>query len=327
VPSGLADAQANIRVLDCAPDADDFLQEVLHGLRQPQKTLPCKFFYDERGSQLFDAICELPEYYPTRTELGIMQAHVAEMAKCLGRSCMLVEFGSGSGIKTRVLLDHLQEPVAYIPVDISRECLHNSAAMLQARYPALRVLPVCADYTQLFALPVVEIPYARNAVYFPGSTIGNFTVREAHEFLCRVAKLCGPGGGLLIGVDLKKDRHILEAAYNDAQGVTAAFNLNVLQRINEELGGDFNLDAFEHCAIYNADEGRIEMHLVSRYAQTVRVDNRDFGFRAGETILTEYSHKYSLDGFARLAMRSGWRLQNVWTDEQQMFSVQYLTVT
>jgi dimethylhistidine N-methyltransferase len=326
MPSAMASTQIEIQMLDCAPDTDDFLGEVLHGLSQPRKTLPCKFFYDERGSQLFDAICELPEYYPTRTELSIMQAHVAEMAQCLGNSCMVVEFGSGSGIKTRVLLDHLSQPVAYIPVDISRECLRNSAAMLQARYALLRVLPVCADYTQFFTLPEVEIPFARSAAYFPGSTIGNFTVGEAREFLCRVAELCGPGGGLLIGVDLKKETRILEAAYNDAQGVTAAFNLNVLRRINQELGGDVQLDQFEHRAVYNKSEGRIEMHLVSVCEQTLRVDNRDFHFRTGETILTEYSHKYSLDDFARLASLSGWTVQQVWTDEEQMFSVQYLTV-
>jgi dimethylhistidine N-methyltransferase len=326
MPSILAHANASIQVLDCAPDTSDFLKEVLHGLSQAQKTIGCKFFYDERGSQLFDAICELPEYYPTRTELGIMQAHVVDMAKCLGSSCMLVEFGSGSGIKTRVLLDHLQKPVAYIPVDISRECLRNSAAMLQARYAALRVLPVCADYTQAFALPVVEVPFARRAVYFPGSTVGNFTVREAHDFLCRVAQLCGRGSGLLIGVDLKKNSSILEAAYNDAQGVTAAFNLNVLRRINQELGGDFDLHEFEHRAIYNKAAGRIEMHIVSRREQTVRVGNCVFRFQTGETILTEYSHKYSLDDFARLATHSGWQVQQVWTDERQLFSVQYLTV-
>lgn len=320
-----AQSRTDIRVLDCAPDSDDFLQEVLHGLSQQQKTLPCKFFYDERGSQLFDAICELPEYYPTRTELGIMQEHVAQMAECLGSSCMLIEFGSGSGIKTRVLLDHLSEPVAYIPVDISRECLRNSAAMLQSRYASLRVLPVCADYTQFFSLPAVEAPFARHAVYFPGSTIGNFTVGEAHEFLCRVAELCGQGGGLLIGVDLKKDTSTLEAAYNDSQGVTAAFNLNVLRRINDELDGDFALDEFEHRAVYNDAAGRIEMHLESRRDHTVHVDDREFQFRAGETILTEYSHKYSLDDFAHLASRSGWCVRQVWTDEQHKFSVQYLT--
>ena len=255
-----------------------------------------------------------------------MQEHGTEMAKCLGSSCMLVEFGSGSGIKTRVLLDHLLQPVAYIPVDISRECLRNSAAMLQARYPTLRVLPVCADYTQFFTLPSVEVPFARHVVYFPGSTIGNFTPQEAHEFLCRVADLCGEGGGLLIGVDLKKDKHILEAAYNDAQGVTAAFNLNVLHRINQELGGDFQLDQFQHCAIYNEAEGRIEMHLVSQREQVVHVNNRDFYFDIDETILTEYSHKYSLNGFAGLAALAAWHVQQVWTDEQELFSVQYLTV-
>ncbi len=305
----------------------DFYDEVLSGLRQTPKTLPCKFFYDERGSRLFDQICELPEYYPTRTEMGIMQAHVDEMTARFGPDCRLVEYGSGSSLKTRILLDHAPHLAAYVPVDISREHLRRSAQALRAAYPALEVLDVCADYTQEFSLPSCRRAAASTGVYFPGSTIGNFPPSEAAPFLTRMAALCGKNGGLLIGVDLKKDTQTLEAAYNDAQGVTAAFNLNLLTRINRELDGNFALDQWEHRAIYNPVEGRIEMHLVSRRDQPVRIGNAAICFDRGETIHTESSYKYNLDGFATLAQSAGWRVENVWTDPERLFSVQYLTAT
>ncbi|HVF11165.1 MAG TPA: L-histidine N(alpha)-methyltransferase, partial [Abditibacteriaceae bacterium] len=247
---------------DFEPQADCFREEVLHGLQQPQKELPCKYFYDERGSHLFDQICRLEEYYPTRTELAIMQEHAGAMAQLLGRGCLLIEYGSGSSLKTRVLLDHLAAPAAYVPIDISRAHLMRSAGRLAAAYPGLKVLPVCADYTTDFTLPTCHRPIARKAVYFPGSTIGNFDPTQAQNFLCHIAEICGVGGGLLIGIDLKKDACILEPAYNDARGVTAAFNLNLLRRINRELGADFQLDRFQHYAFYNEELGRIEMHLV-----------------------------------------------------------------
>lgn len=319
-------APHNISLHDAAPPRDGFRDEVLRGLGQPQKTLPCKFFYDRRGSELFERICELDEYYPTRTEMAIMARYAPEMAVLLGRDCLLVELGSGSSLKTRALLDHLESPAGYVPVDISREHLLQSARALAADYPGLSVLPVCADYTQRFRLPAPDKNISRRAVYFPGSTVGNFEPHAARGFLRRVAALCGAGGALLVGVDLKKDTATLEAAYNDGRGVTAAFNLNLLQRINRELDGDFAIEHFSHRAIYNEQAGRIEMHLASRREQTARVAGATFAFRESEMILTEYSYKYGLNDFARLASEAGWRVARVWTDERRLFSVQYLTV-
>ncbi|MBI3964359.1 MAG: L-histidine N(alpha)-methyltransferase [Chloroflexi bacterium] len=315
-----------VRLLDLEPRLDTFREEVLDGLWRSPKRLPCKFFYDDRGSQLFDAICELDEYYPTRTELDILHRHVGAMAAAIGPRCRVVEYGSGSGVKTRILLDALEEPVAYVPIDISREHLLRSARRLAAAYPDLEVLPVCADYTQSFDLPDSTRLARRTVVYFPGSTIGNFDLDEAREFLRHIGAICGPGGGLLIGVDLKKDPTILHAAYNDAQGVTAAFNLNLLARINRELGADLRLDHFAHYAFYSPEPGRIEMHLVSLSDQTAEVGGEAIAFEHGESILTEYSYKYSLGGFRRLAADASFDVQDVWVDDHHRFSVQYLTV-
>lgn len=313
-------------VHDFGPARDDFRADVLHGLRQARKQVPCKYFYDQRGSQLFDQICALPEYYPTRTELAIMARHAAEIAEAMGPRCRIVEYGSGSSTKTRVLLDDAQDPCSYVPLDISREHLLDAAARLAARYPALNILPVCADYTSRFTLPDGDAA-ARTIIYFPGSTIGNFEPHDARAFLQAAAERAGPGGGLLIGVDLKKDPATLHAAYNDSAGVTAAFNLNLLERINRELDGDFRLDQFDHYAFYNPRLGRIEMHLVSRRMQTVTVGDQRFDFREGEAIFTESSYKYTLDQFASLASASGWNVEKVWTDERRLFSVQYLSST
>ena len=315
-----------IELHDFEPKLDNFREEVARGLGQTPKTLPCKFFYDERGSQLFDQICELPEYYLTRTESALMRQHSREMAALCGPRCLLVEYGSGSSSKTRILLDHLAQPAAYVPIDISREHLVRSAIALKMRYARLQVLPVCADYTQRFTLPTPNTPAARALVYFPGSTIGNFQPHEAQTFLTHIAQLCGAGGGLLIGVDLKKDPQILEPAYNDSQGITAEFNLNLLRRMNVELGADFDLNQFRHRAIYNQEVGRIEMQLISECAQTAHLDDLTISFAPDEIITTEYSYKYSLDGFKQLARRSGFQVEQVWTDERQLFSVQYLTV-
>ena len=310
---------------DLSPARDDFRSQVLGGLRQSRKQLPCKFFYDRRGSQLFDQICQLPEYYLTRAELAILQAHVGEMAEAAGGHCLLVEYGSGSSLKTRLLLEHLRDPAGYVPLDISREHLLDAATRLSAMFPRLTILPVCADYTRPFELPQCD-GAARNVVYFPGSTIGNFDPHEARVFLRAAAERCGAGGGLLIGVDLKKDPAVLHAAYNDAAGVTAAFNLNLLARINRELDGTFDLARFAHYAFYNPRVGRIEMHLVSRSDQTVSVAGHQFPFREGETVFTESSYKYTLPEFQSLARQSGWIVQKVWTDERRTFSVQYLSV-
>jgi dimethylhistidine N-methyltransferase len=315
---------------DCAPPPDDFCADVIAGLQRAPKELSCKYFYDARGSQLFDRICELDEYYPTRTERDILCEHGAAMARALGPDCLLIEYGSGSSSKTTILLDKLLEthcdPAAYVPLDISREHLLHSAQRLAAIYAPLPVVPVCADYTREFSLP--NFPTAsRRVVYFPGSTIGNFTPQEAQQFLSRIATLCGADGGLLIGVDLKKDASILHNAYNDAAGVTAEFNLNLLQRINSELGAHWPLQNFAHVAFYNEAQGRIEMHLESLCTQTLFVDDIPFHFAASERIHTENSHKYSLDEFAALAAPAGWEVQQVWTDKHQWFSVQYLTTT
>jgi dimethylhistidine N-methyltransferase len=306
--------------------ACEFLDDVLAGLSRRDKHLPCKHFYDERGSQLFEEICELPEYYPTRCELAILQAHAADMADRLGPGCVLIEFGSGSSRKTRLLLDHLAGPVTYVPVDISRDFLLASANRLAGDYPHVSIVPQCADFARPFRLPASLRPEARRVVYFSGSTIGNFGPAEAHRLLRQIARLVGPGGGLLIGVDLKKDRAILEPAYDDAQAVTAAFNLNLLARINRELGADFVLDRFRHRAFYNEPHGRIEMHLVSLESQTVHLAGHCFHLAPGETICTEYSHKYSLVEFASLAQGAGLGVRDVWTDEAGLFSVQFAQV-
>jgi dimethylhistidine N-methyltransferase len=309
---------------DFKPGRDSFLAEVLIGLRKPQKELPTKYLYDERGSQLFERICELKEYYITRTEASIMQAHIEEMVELVGPRVVVIEHGCGNCEKVRFLMDHLHDPVAFIPVDISQEQLLRVARELDSVYPQLQVLPVCADYTSTFELPAPKRESERTVVYFPGSTIGNFDPIPAKHFLEHIASLCGSGGALLIGVDLKKDPALLHNAYNDAQGLTAAFNLNLLERINRELDCDFRLDGFEHYAFYNPRESRVEMHLVSNKDQAVHVDGRTIPFARGESIWTENSYKYNLDEFEQMAAAAGFRVERVWLDERQWFSVQYL---
>lgn len=312
---------------DLKPSSDAFLDEVLHGLSAAPKAIPAKFFYDARGAELFEQICEAPEYYPTRTEIAIMRDYADEMAQAIGADLVLIEFGSGSGRKTRILLDALA-PAAYLPIDISREQLIDSANAIAQEFPLVDVHAICADYSNELVLPpLARLQTQRRVVYFPGSTIGNFTPTEARAFLQRTAQLAGPGGGLLIGVDLKKSPHLLNAAYNDAQGVTAAFNLNLLARINRELGADFDLGAFEHCAFYDQKLGRIEMHLRARTAQKVTLAGRSFSFAKGETIHTENSCKYHIDEFSALASSSGWRAVKVWTDPAKLFSVHYFSAT
>ncbi len=322
----MSTSPSTLPLIDLQPDTDSFREEVCAGLRSTPKTIPSKFLYDERGSKLFEAICELEEYYPTRTEIGIMERHVDAMAEALGPGVLLVEYGSGSSRKTRILLDHLTAPAGYVPIDISKEHLLQAAEELDEAYPDLPVRPVCADYTAEVRLPDPGRPVRRTVVYYPGSTIGNFTTDRARDFLAHIRSLVGPEGGLLIGVDLQKEESILQDAYDDAEGVTAAFNKNMLRRINRELEADFDLDRFEHEARYNTAEGRVEMHLVGTASQDVTVDGETFTFAAGETICTEYSCKYTLDGFAELAASAGWRVERVWTDDHPLFSVQYCTV-
>ncbi len=313
-----------ITLIDYHPPSGDIRQEVLDGLTQPQKRLSPKWLYDDEGSRLFDQITELSEYYPTRTELGILNAHIAEMAELIGSRAAIVEFGAGSSVKIRILLDNLYAPAAFIPVDISGEHLLDASRQLAKDYPDLEILPVCADFTQSFDLPVPAETVNRNLVFFPGSTIGNFSLEQARQLLKVMAIEAGAGGGLLIGVDLKKDTATLESAYNDAAGVTAEFNLNLLARLNRELNADFDLRTFTHRAVYNDGKGRIEMHLVSEKNQSANIAGQQIDFSAGEHILTECSHKYELQEFAELAAEAGFTVRKVWTDAERMFSVQYL---
>jgi dimethylhistidine N-methyltransferase len=305
---------------------ENFREEVVAGLSKSPRRLPYKFFYDERGAQLFQEICDLPEYYITRTEIEILRLHGAEMAKALGPQIELIGLGTGAGTKTRILLEELHQPAVYVPIDISKEQLEKSSARFREMFPALQVLPVCADYLEPFELPLPRHLSSRSVVYFPGSTIGNFEPYIASDFLTRLVELAGDGGGLLIGVDLQKDRDVLERAYNDAAGVTAQFNKNLLARMNRDLGADFDLNRWQHHAIYNSTEGRIEIYLISDNEQTAHIGDREFQFRAGEEILTEYSYKHTIAGFIELARQAGFRFEHVWTDDARWFGVFYFTV-
>jgi L-histidine Nalpha-methyltransferase len=302
---------------------DDFTRTVLDGLSRSPKALPAKLLYDARGSELFDRICALEEYYPTRTEIGILTERAAEIGRLAGPGAVLVELGSGSSVKVRLVLDELEAPAAYIPIDISAEHLERAAAALKADYPELPIIPVAADFTRPIRLPEIANG-GRRLGFFPGSTIGNFEPAEAEGFLRRLRALLGGGARMVLGVDLKKDEGVLNAAYDDAAGVTAAFNLNLLHRINREAGGDFEPDGFAHRAFYNREKGRVEMHLVSRRDQLVTIAGTPIGFAADETIHTESSYKYALDEFAGLAGRAGWRALRQWTDAHQLFSVWFL---
>jgi dimethylhistidine N-methyltransferase len=298
-----------------------FRDDVLAGLALPQKAIPPKYFYDARGSKLFEAICELPEYYPTRTEMAIMERHVDEIARLLGPDTQLVEFGSGAGVKTRLMIDRL-EPSLYVPIEIAEVALREACADLARRFPWLNINAVVADFARPLRLPeFIGVPIRRKCVYFPGSTIGNFTPEAAAAFLAGVRETVGSGGMLVIGVDLKKAKRVLDAAYDDAQGVTAEFNLNLLARINRELGGDFQLKRFRHKAFYDEARGRVEMHLESLYQQFAHVAGRRFDFRTGETIHTEISCKYTVAEFQALAAGARFHAEAVWTDPANRFAV------
>jgi L-histidine Nalpha-methyltransferase len=297
--------------------------DVLRGLAQRPKQIAPLYFYDTRGSQLFDRICELPEYYLTRTETAIMAEHGDAIARCIGPRALLVEFGSGASRKTRLLLDRLPDLAAYVPVDISRSHLVAAAARVSHAYPWLEVLPVCADFTQPFELPSPARAPLRTAVFFPGSTIGNFDYGPALDLLELMGSIAGPDGALVIGVDLVKDPAILTRAYDDTAGVTAEFNLNVLRRLNREFGADFDVSAFAHAAVWVPAESRIEMHLVSLERQTVTLAGEPIEFARGEHLVTEHCHKYTVAGFEALAARAGWIAQRVWTDAECRFSLHY----
>lgn len=320
----MALAEPNVSFHDLHPPPGSFLDDVLAGLAKPQKEIPAKYFYDQRGCKLFEAICELPEYYLTRTEIIIMQDYAGEMANCLGPGCQLIEFGSGSSQKTRLLLEALN-PRVFMPVDIAAEQLRHSVFDLVPAFPGMRIAAVCADYTRPLKLPDCEHSgIARKAVYFPGSTVGNLTPEETLAFLTVARELVGPGGAMLVGVDLKKSPAVLNAAYNDSQDVTAEFNLNLLARINRELGADFDLSRFAHEAFYNQALGRVEMHLRSTVTQRVTVGGRAFAFREKETIHTENSYKYSVAEFRGLAEQAGFEPARTWADGDGLFAVHYL---
>ena len=299
--------------------------EIIDGLSAEKKRISPKYFYDERGSQLFDEITRLPEYYLTNTELRIMRDNIDDIVALVGKQASLIEFGSGSSLKTRVLLEHLTELAAYVPVDISAEHLHTSAAELRAEFPHIDILPVVADFTKEFDLPSPMVMPVRNVVYFPGSTIGNFEHNVAMDLLRVMHHEAGKNGALLIGVDLQKDPQVIEDAYNDSAGVTAEFNLNMLKHLNRNYGASFNTSEFEHRANYDEDKGRVVIELISQTDQTFEVGNTTFEIADGEAILTEYSHKYTLSGFAAMAEEVGFNVEKTWTDPDQLFSVQFLT--
>ena len=308
-------------------EEDDFLACVRAGLHQQAKTIPPKFFYDAHGSKLFDLICTTPEYYPTRTETGILERYGAEMAELIGTSCVLIELGSGSAIKTPLLLQHLDDDAAYVPIDICEPHLLQSTQRLQTMFPALHMQPLCADYTQIPTHTLKHFSSRRQVIFFPGSTIGNCTPEGAVQLLKHIAQVVGSHGALLIGVDCKKSPELLNAAYNDADGYTAAFNLNLLTRMQRELDAQLDADKFSHYAYYNAALGRIEMHLVSRCDQAIRLGNESFTFAEGETIHTENSYKYTSHEFQQLARSAGWHLKSTWSDNDGLFNVHYLSLS
>lgn len=310
------------------PDASAGFRSDFHaGLRKRPRILVPKYFYDAKGSELFDRICGLEEYYPFRVEKTLLREHAREISRLAGRECRVVEYGSGSSEKTRLLLESLRDPVAYIPIDISGEQLHQSAKEFAGAYPGVEVLPVCADYTEDYKLPSVARAFRRTLFFFPGSTIGNFLLRDAMRFLRRIAEEAERGDGLLVGIALQTDRAVLERAYNDAAGLTAAFNLNILRRARDELGAKIDVDGFAHQAIYDAERSRIEMRLVSRREQAIELDGVTYPFRAGEVLVTEYSHKYTDAGFIALASRAGFRSEAFWTDPRGLFSIHFLTTS
>lgn len=315
-----------IAVLDLAPAHDDFREQFVAGLSRRPRMLPSKFFYDENGAALFGKICELPEYYITSTEMRILREHGREIAAAFGPEIELIGLGTGAGTKTRLLLEHLDSPTAYLPVDISGEQLAQSTIRFSRLFPALEILPVCADYIEPFELPAAMRRPKRKIVYFPGSTIGNLEPAAAGQFLTKIRLMAESGGGALIGADLKKSKTILERAYNDSAGVTAQFNLNLLRRANRELGANFNLAQWQHFACYNETVGRIEMHLISSKTQSVSIAGMKFDFADGEHVITEFSYKYAPEELIALAGGAGLQFQELWTDAEKLFGLFFFTV-
>jgi len=311
---------------DFHPKLENFRDEVILGLGKTPKQLPCKFFYDSQGSELFSQICELEEYYPTRTELSIFQRYKDEIRNLIGEKALVIEYGSGGSQKIRMLLNMLDNPLAYMPIDISKDYLFADANKLAKDYPELEIIAVCADYTKSLTLPEVLVKFTKKVVFFPGSTIGNLDHEDAKNLLINTAHILKTGDGLLIGVDLKKDSKILNAAYNDEKGITAAFNLNLLTRINHNLNANFDLANFTHQAFYNELKGRIEMHIVSLKDQIININGIEIKINKNEAIHTENSYKYEIKEFQNLAQIAGFIATKVWTDPSNLFSVHYLTV-
>ena len=319
----MTSCDVDARASEAAADSD-FATALISGLSARKKSIPCRFFYDAEGSRLFERITDLPEYYPTRTEIGILRAHATDMAELAPAGAVLVEFGSGSSTKTEILLDAMPGLYAYVPIDISPSALEDATDRISGRFPSLSVAPIVGDFSHPLELPA-DLAHRPKLGFFPGSTIGNLTEKGAVALLASMRAILGDDSTLIIGADLKKDVRRLIAAYDDAEGVTAAFNLNLLRRANRELGADFDLYAFEHLATYDVRHGRIDMHLVSRFDQVVTIRGQRIRFFEGERIHTEHSHKYDVDGFGALVQRAGWRPQTVWTDPERLFSVHVLT--
>lgn len=312
------------------PGTQEDRAAILAALRQTPRRLPARFFYDERGAALFDEITRTAAYYPTRVETGILRAHAKPLSAWMGPGARIVEFGTGSGLKTRILLDAACQPASYVPIDVAGPQLQAVARELRQRYPSMEVLPLCADYTQPLQLPAADVGERRTVVFFPGSTIGNMEPQDALAFLRRIVSIAGPDGLLIIGVDCKKDVQVLERAYNDPEGVTAAFNRNILDHVNRITGADFDPSAFEHYAYYNPAAGRIEMHLIGVREQTVRIPDPGLApltiaLRAGEAIVTEHSYKYTVGEFRSLAGQAGYAVGEVLTDADEYFAVYVLT--
>ena len=306
------------------PNDEQLLEEVLNSLKKKQKELPCKLFYDKKGSELFDEISKLPEYYPTRTEIGIIKTNIEDISDHIGKNCLLVELGSGSSMKIRLLLNGLNELSAYVPLDISYNHLIETSSTLSRDFPDLRIIPLCVDYTKPFEFPDFDFSWEKIVIFYPGSTIGNFHPHYAKKFLAMIARRSGKGSGLLIGVDLKKEKELLENAYNDSKGVTAKFNLNMLYRLNSEVGSNFEINNWQHNAIYNEYEGRIEMHLISLTKQDVSFNGTRIHFEKDESIVTEYSYKYTLSEFENL-ISDHFKVERAWVDDNNRFSLQYLS--
>ncbi len=311
-------------IIDFEPKTGNIIKEVLAGLSQSQKTIDPKFLYDKKGSEIFEEICKLPEYYPTRAEGLILKKYSRDMARIIGPHALIIEPGCGNGQKVRSLLKSLKQVNGYVPIEISREILLRMCSELHIEFPELNVLPVCADFTQNIDLPLsVDAQPGKKVVFFPGSTIGNFHPTDAVSFLKRLGKLTGAGGGLLIGVDLKKEKEIFDLAYDDPAGITAAFNLNLLERLNREVDATFDLENFNHQAFYNEELGRVEMHLRSKVPQLVKVNQTMFRFKEGETIHTECSYKYTVEEFCELCSKAKFQIKKFWMDPEKLFCVYY----